>query len=247
MNEILLYFVTKYKGEWNNIFSAIKNKELINKNDYLLFLEKINEKKLNYLTVLDSSYPQKLLRLNQPPFILFYKGNLDILKEENNSIYLTGSYKTEEIKKYLENLKYDNQTIFFNCLWSGLEKEILKILFTKKFKIVIILPCGIEWGLNNLNLKEFDNENCLFLSEFPNDYHVSKTAFISRNRINACFCKKLVLLSSLENKFNNLVNEFLDQGKDIQCLLFKDRNENDTNINLINQGAELINENINIL
>ncbi|MDI3351161.1 DNA-processing protein DprA [Mycoplasmopsis arginini] len=52
----------------------------------------------------------------------------------------------------------------------------------------------------------------------------------------------MILLSSLDQKYNSVINEFLDQGKDIECLIFKDHLNDDKNIELINQGATLISD-----
>ncbi|WP_241856542.1 DNA-processing protein DprA [Metamycoplasma auris] len=100
--------------------------------------------------------------------------------------------------------------------------------------------------MDNLHLRKFDHQNCLFLSEFPSDSHPTKNSFISRNRISASLCNSLVLLSLIDQRYNALINEFLDQGKNIQCLLFNDHDKKDCNVDLINQGAELITENSEI-
>ncbi|WP_330463254.1 DNA-processing protein DprA [Metamycoplasma gateae] len=186
------------------------------------------------------------MNIKQPPFVLFYKGNLNLLNIQEEFIYLTGSYETKSINEYINSLKNKDNITFINLFWNGLERKILKRLIKNKSKIVILLPCGIEWGIKNLNLAEFESENCLFISEYPDEYHCTKNSFIARNRINACFSKKLILLSSLDKKFNGVINEFLDQGKDIECLLFNDHLNNDQNIDLINEGATLINKNLEI-
>ncbi|CRH46730.1 hypothetical protein [Mycoplasmopsis arginini] len=46
----------------------------------------------------------------------------------------------------------------------------------------------------------------------------------------------------MDQKYNSVINEFLDQGKDIECLIFKDHLNDDKNIELINQGATLISD-----
>ncbi|AZZ65283.1 DNA processing protein, SMF family [Metamycoplasma phocicerebrale] len=243
MNELLLYFNYKYKGDWNKIYNAIKQKEQIKEEDYKNFINQINTNNEKYITILDSDYPQKLLANRKPPFVLHYKGNLEILTKAKKIVYLTGSYETLNINKYVNKISRDFETTFINLYWNGLEQSILKQLLNKQVKVIVILPCGINWAIKNLNLNYYLDENCLFLSEYPNEYHITKIAYSARSRINAGLCHKMILLSSLEYKYNNIINEFLDQGKDIQCLLFKDHLENDQNIDLINQGAELVSEN----
>ncbi|MCV3733483.1 DNA-processing protein DprA [Mycoplasma enhydrae] len=243
MNEILLYFNYKYKGDWNRIYEAIKTKEKIEVDEFKSFSDKSKSNMNKYISILDGDYPQQLLAHKKPPFILHYLGNLDILTNSTNKIYMTGSYQTNEIIKYIDNISNKSNVTFMNMYWNGLEQNILKKLIEKNINVIVVLPCGINWAISNLNLNEYIAENCLFISEYPDDYHATKKSYLARNRISAGLCNKMILLSSLEYKYNTLIDNFLDYGKDIQCLLFKDRLEADKNIELINQGAELISEN----
>jgi len=52
--------------------------------------EKVNYKELEifkkeyknkYITILDKKYPSKLKAINKPPFVLFYKGDINLLLE----------------------------------------------------------------------------------------------------------------------------------------------------------------------
>ncbi|ENY69326.1 DNA processing protein (Smf) [Metamycoplasma auris 15026] len=243
MNEILLYFSLKYKGEWKEIYQAILKKEMIDENDFNLRMQDFKKHQIEYITILDDLYPKQLMHTTQPPFVLYYKGNISILNKTNKCIYLTGAYETQSINNYVSKLKSKKENVtFLNLIWPGLEQSILNTLFRNNFKTIILLPCGIDWAIKNLNLGKFENPNCLFLSEFPNDIHPTKNSFISRNRISAGLCSSLVLLSSIDQRYNSLINEFLDQGKNIQCLLFNDHDKKDGNVDLINQGAELITE-----
>lgn len=242
MNEILLYLAAKYKGEWNRIYKAIKEKENILEEEFNNLIKSIKQDNFKFVSIIDKEYPKQLLNINKPPFVLFYEGNWEILSNAKKCVYLTGEYETEEIVKYIDRLENNEDYVFFSMFWNGLEKTILRKLLERKFKVVILLPSGIEYAKNNLNLDIFQNEKCLFLSEYPNNYHSTKEAFYARQRICACFCKKMILLSSLDQKYNSVINEFLDRGKDIECLIFKDHLNDDKNIELINQGATLISD-----
>lgn len=35
-----------------------------------------------YITIFDVEYPDELKEINCPPFVLFYKGNINLLKEK---------------------------------------------------------------------------------------------------------------------------------------------------------------------
>ena len=75
MENILLYFAVKYEGDFDKIYNAIMCKE---KCDYNLAEQYKKELTCNFTTVISNDYPTKLKNLNNPPFVLFYKGDLSI-------------------------------------------------------------------------------------------------------------------------------------------------------------------------
>ncbi|PZW00615.1 DNA-processing protein DprA [Metamycoplasma auris] len=105
MNEILLYFSLKYKGEWQKIYQAILKKEVIEENDFRERLNNFKNDKIEYITILDDLYPKQLMHSAQPPFVLYYKGDLSILSKSNKCIYLTGAYETQAITNYVNKLE----------------------------------------------------------------------------------------------------------------------------------------------
>mgnify|MGYP003376399578 CR=1 FL=1 len=73
--EQIIYYSYKYKGEYARIIKAIKDDE-----DY---------KRLdihNCLTILDAEYPKELSLLHYPPLVIYYKGDLSLLKEGKAAI-----------------------------------------------------------------------------------------------------------------------------------------------------------------
>ncbi|WP_339022443.1 DNA-processing protein DprA [Spiroplasma endosymbiont of Crioceris asparagi] len=80
MNKILLYFAIKYNGDWDKIYSALKEKEQIAKED---LNRVINDVKYQFITILDNDYPEGFKEVYKPPFVLFYKGDKNILKLDN--------------------------------------------------------------------------------------------------------------------------------------------------------------------
>ena len=53
---------------------------------------------LKAITVLDEEYPLSLFDLNKNPFVLFYKGNLELLKEKDK-IAILGCKEVSELSK----------------------------------------------------------------------------------------------------------------------------------------------------
>ena len=75
--QVLIYLSLKYEGNWDKIYNAIKTKEDIDSNE----IGKIVIS--NAITIVDDNYPQGLKTQYKPPFVLFYKGNKEILDRKN--------------------------------------------------------------------------------------------------------------------------------------------------------------------
>lgn len=71
MRKAILYYAIKYQGDWNKIGQAIRSKESFQK---IKILE-------SYVTIVDESYPLSFRQLRFPPWIIFYRGNYDLLKK----------------------------------------------------------------------------------------------------------------------------------------------------------------------
>ena len=90
MEDILIYFAIKYEGDWDKIYSAINKKEKVEQKDLEETLAKNTSK---CITLISDNYPQKLKTIYKPPFVLFYKGNIDLLNTQNKTIGVVGSRK----------------------------------------------------------------------------------------------------------------------------------------------------------
>ena len=96
MNIILIYFAIKYKGYFHDIYNAIKKKEFIPIDELEIIKNKIENGEIRAITIIDDEYPESLKLINNPPFVLFYEGNKELLKNDNKMI-LTGDFDNENI------------------------------------------------------------------------------------------------------------------------------------------------------
>ena len=74
--ELLLYLTLKLNGDWDNILDFIKKKCRVDKNELENY---VNGFSGNYITLLDPEYPECLKTSRKPPFVLFYKGDINLL------------------------------------------------------------------------------------------------------------------------------------------------------------------------
>lgn len=67
--DILIFLAIKYNGDWNSIYQAIKNKEMVD--EQVVQETIVQAKKYNTITIIDDSYPDSLKKIYKPPFVIF--------------------------------------------------------------------------------------------------------------------------------------------------------------------------------
>ena len=94
MEEILVYFSLKYQGDFMKILEALQKKEIVTKEERKKALESVE---CCYTTIISEDYPYALQDIKCPPFVLFYKGNLELLN--NDLVNIVGTKKNDEYGK----------------------------------------------------------------------------------------------------------------------------------------------------
>lgn len=227
--EKLIAYAYKYQGDYFKIVKAIEEKEEI---------EEVFDK--NVITILDDNYPNELKDLRYPPFVLFYKGNLDLLKKEKIGIVgsrVPGDYALEATK--LLTLKNNNKVIV-----SGLAKGIDGKAHEIADYSIGILGCGIDYiyPYENIDLYKKLIKQGLILSEYPGLTKPLAYHFPFRNRIIAALSDTIYVMQSSERSGTvTTINEALELQKDVKVLPFSVFNEEGNyNNRLINDGALII-------
>lgn len=86
---ILLAYCLKHNNNWDRILQAIEHHEGISDEDW----EEYDAFQVNFITMLDTEYPERLRHRYKPPFVLYYDGDIDVLKrikDDNDLIFLHG-------------------------------------------------------------------------------------------------------------------------------------------------------------
>ncbi len=239
MRNLLISLAIKYQGDYFKIKKAIKNKEMASEN--------IATQKA--ITILDQEYPKQLLDLEYPPLVLFYQGNISLLK--NDLIAVVGSRNYSEYGKrctidIVERLNKEYVIV------SGLAKGIDSIAHIHAEKSIAVLGNGLNcyYPYENKNLYHQMQNSQLIISEYPLDVKPRKHHFPFRNRIIAALCRSIIVTeASYKSGTMITVNEGLTLNRDIYAVPYGyDESVNcGTNI-LIQQGANILTqENINDL
>lgn len=242
MRKIILYFALKYNGDYKSMLNAIKNHEVVEKEQLKDIENKINCK---YVTIIDIDYPLSLKTTATPPLILFYYGNLELLNK-NNKVAVIGKrkitkYGEEMTKKIIDGLKKYNP-IVVSGMALGVDSIAHNISLNNNMDTIAVLAGGIDYcyPASNYCLYNKIKEKGLIISEYPNDIVPKPQNFIIRNRIIAALSDYIcVIEANYKSGTMNTVAYGLEYNKEICCVPFLANQESGCNM-LIKQGAKLI-------
>lgn len=196
---LLNYFKTAEKS-WNltpseleiagftdNFIAKFENARLeIKIKDYK---EKLKQKRASFLAMCDKDYPQLLKSIENPPIVLYIKGNISKI-DLNKTIGIVGtrkitSYGTEITKLFSFDLAFSGFTIV-SGLAMGVDAVASWSAIEAGGKTVAVLGNGVDLAFPTSNEKLYDNileSGGAIVSEFPLGQNPTIGSFPSRNRI----------------------------------------------------------------
>lgn len=171
------------------------------------------------ITILDEAYPNSLRTLTQPPYVLFYEGDLSLMSR--SSISIVGSRLPNEyaIDVLNQGFHYINkQTVIISGGAKGIDGLAHHNALLSDMKTI----CVCAHGLNRVYPKEHHllferiKKQGLLLSEYPLNTNSLPHHFIARNRIVCALGQKLLVMSgTLKSGTMWSVNYALEMNKEI--------------------------------
>ena len=165
--------------------------------------------KYNYFTIADDIYPQYLKEISNPPIKLYYKGNLDLLKEER-IIGVVGtrnpsSYGKLSCECMIKKMTEANITIVSGFA-KGIDSIAHKTTLLTGGKTIAVIASGLDiiYPASNLSLYREIEEKGLILSEYEEGVKPFKSNFPQRNRIIAGLSKGVIVIES-KNRGGSLI------------------------------------------
>ncbi len=241
MEEILLYFSLKYEGNFDEIYRALQQKEKV---DEILKERLFKSLKAKYTTIISKDYPISLKEISCPPFVLYYHGNLELVK--NKCIGVVGmrhpsEYGIEVTKMMVEQLIKENYTIV-SGMALGIDATAHKSAMNSFGQTIAVLGSGIDYcyPLKNKSVYQAMKCNQLIISEYPGNLVPKKVNFPRRNRIISGLSESILVTEANERSGTMItVGHALEQGKDIYCIPSRINDSSGCN-RLIQQGAKLV-------
>lgn len=229
----LLAYSIKYKGEYAMIAKAIQMNEEYEDVEY----------DGNYLTILDNDYPKALLRLKNPPYVLYYEGNLNLLKKEGVAIVgsrIVSNYGASMTKLISNHLKH--KYVIISGAAKGVDGLAHQCALDKA--TIAVLGCGLDIAYPKCNAYLIDQikKYHLLISEYPKNVAPLKHHFPMRNRIVVGLAKALIVTAAKQNSGTMIsVNEALELNMNVYVVPYMFNDQDGIGCNyLIQQGANIL-------
>ncbi len=166
------------------------------------------QKQVTYLTLQDSSYPMLLKEIKNPPFVLFVRGNADILRASlvPPTIGIVGTRKITDYGQHVTEL-ITTELVAKGCIIvSGLAFGVDAVAHQTTIdcggKTIAVLGCGIDCCSPRENQALYDQiiaSGGAIVSEYGLGFAPTKGSFPSRNRIIAGLSQGVVVTEGAAN------------------------------------------------
>lgn len=203
--------------EKEETLKIIKSKETFSSKKYF---EKLNELNINFVTVDDMEYPEKLMPYEHKPYYLFYKGKLPDVHIP--AVAMVGAracsdYGRKIAKKIARELS-DKGVQVISGMARGIDTYSQLGALEGRSPTFAVLGCGVDicYPTENIELYNEILKNGGIISEYPPGNQPLAWHFPQRNRIISGLADKIVVVEAKEKSGSLITAEWgLEQGKDI--------------------------------
>lgn len=183
---------------------------------------KLND--INIMTILDDDFPNKLRCINNPPVIIFFKGNKQCILD-NKSVAIIGTRKpTNHGAKVAKRLGYlfgEDNFVVISGLAKGCDELAHKGCIDANGTTLAVLPGGLDkiYPASNKDLAQsiLENNGCL-ISEYPIGVRPFKSNFVERDRLQSALSSAIIVVQTgIKSGTMHTVNYGLEQNKILAC------------------------------
>ncbi|MDO6994190.1 DNA-processing protein DprA [Brachyspira innocens] len=203
------------------------------KNEILDKANEIVNKSKDYgigiLSLFDEEYPFNLKQIDNPPYILYYKG--DIKKLRRNAVAIVGTREpTNESRKYsfelASKLSSLNITVV-SGMAKGVDREAHLGAISSLVNTAAVLGNGIDTVYPSENLKIYNKliEKGIIVSEFEIGRKPDRMNFPRRNRIISGLSYAVVMVEAASKSGALITVDYaLNQGRDVYIAPYDEKN-----------------------
>ncbi len=170
-------------------------------------------------SILDDIYPWDLSEIYNPPALLFYQGNIDLL--ELPKVAVVGSRDSsklgnQSVQKIIKEL--NNELIIVSGLARGIDTAAHMAALQNGGKTIAVIGTGLDvfYPKANKKLQSYIGKNHLVLSEYGPGEQPLKFHFPERNRIIAGLCRG-VIVAEAKMRSGSLITceRAMEEGRDV--------------------------------
>ena len=202
-------FWSKYPSEKEFISDINNNQMVSNKLIELEFFIETEDKIDGMICIYDEDFPiinSKVKNKSEKPILLFYKGDISLLKNLNNNVSVIGLTDPDDeiVRREKDVVKrlVDKDLVIVSGLAKGCDTVAHITTLENSGKTIAILPTQIAkiFPSENVQLaEEIVNKGGLLITEYYKE-SASKmesiSRFIERDRLQAMFSKTIILIAS---------------------------------------------------
>lgn len=181
--------------------------------------------KIHVVTYLSQSYPTKFKKLDYPPLVLTYRGNLDLLNSK--ILAIVGSRRSDSEVEYwiYSEIKKIKNMVLLSGGAIGVDQSVHKAALMNGKETIIVSPVGIYENYPP-SLKKlysyFNEDNYLIISQFHPRQKILKSLFYPRNSTIAALCDALVIAQASEKSGTMVTAKYaIDFSKPVYAIPYK--------------------------
>ena len=217
----------------------------------LLQIDACKKENVRVICYFDDNYPERLKHIEDPPLLLYVKGNADILHYENNVAIIGTRTPTDfgmRAAKRVGKISAEMNYVVVSGLARGCDTFGFQGSVDHNGKCIAVLAHGLDmvYPKENTSLAEniLSNDGCL-ISEYPVGTKLEKWKLFDRDRLQSALSDAvLVIETDIEGGTMHTVGFALKQKKYLLCINHPKEylNEEKTrgNQKLIKEGVKLI-------
>lgn len=211
-------------------------------------VEEVEKRGIKYLTFGDENYPLMLRNIDNPPSVIYYKGNLFDCNLEK-TLAVVGSrrastYAKDALAKIVSELQ-NTDICIVSGLATGIDTTAHVSALENNLKTIGVIASGFDFTYPAANkdlYRRIENGNGAVVSEYYPTFEPLKFRFPQRNRIvSGLSYGTLVAEASLKSGALITSNLTLEQGRELMCIPGLITNPNTEGIyKLLKNGATLV-------
>ena len=176
-------------------------------------------KKFPSFSILDDCYPWDLSEIYDAPVLLFYKGNLDLLKFPKVAVVGSRACSKQGVKsveKVIQGL--ENELVIVSGLARGIDTAAHMAALQNGGKTIAVIGTGLDvfYPKANKRLQDYIGNDHLVISEYGPGEQPLKFHFPARNRIIAGLCRG-VIVAEAKMRSGSLITceRAMEEGRDV--------------------------------